>query len=273
MASVRGIGVAVMISWCGMRPCFSPFCASFRRCCTPKRCCSSTMTSPRRANSIPSWKSACVPTTMRTSPAARAASALRRVRALCEPESSATVSPSGCEPGAQVAPVLLGEQLGRRHERRLHPAAGGTRGRRGGDHGLAAADVALHEPRHGGVRREVRLGFRERAALCAGQGEGKRGEEARRELRLVRERERRVLPERVLAQPQREVVREQLLEGEPALRGVGPGGELREAGRARRVVQVVQRLGERRQPPRERGLARDAARRGRSARARAAPRR
>src|SRR5205807_1682929 len=81
MARVRGMGVAVMISWCGTRPSFCPFSESLRRCCTPKRCCSSTMTSARRANSMPSWKSACVPITTRTSPEAIASSALRRVRA------------------------------------------------------------------------------------------------------------------------------------------------------------------------------------------------
>ncbi len=42
--SVRGIGVAVMTRRCGGR---SAFACSIIRCATPKRCCSSTTTSPR----------------------------------------------------------------------------------------------------------------------------------------------------------------------------------------------------------------------------------
>ena len=102
MASVRGMGVAVMISWCGRRPCLSPFSESLRRCCTPKRCCSSTMTSARAAKSMPSWNSAWVPTTTRTFPPAIASSALRRVRAVCEPDTRATVSPSGANQSCRV---------------------------------------------------------------------------------------------------------------------------------------------------------------------------
>ena len=79
-ASVRGIGVAVITSRCGTR---SPSPARRRRltrCRTPKRCCSSTITRPRRANSSLSWISAWVPTTRSTSPLGR-----RRVRLACAP--------------------------------------------------------------------------------------------------------------------------------------------------------------------------------------------
>src|SRR5882672_9224159 len=78
MASVRGMGVAVMISWCGSFP--WPFCRSCRRCCTPKRCCSSMIASAREANFMLSWNSACVPTIIRACPAAMAASAARQAR-------------------------------------------------------------------------------------------------------------------------------------------------------------------------------------------------
>ncbi len=91
-----------MISWCGTCwPC-RPFSLSCMRCWTPKRCCSSTITSARRWNVTPSWNSAWVPTAMCTSPLATAAMALRRVRAGCEPESSATVMPSGRNQASSV---------------------------------------------------------------------------------------------------------------------------------------------------------------------------
>ncbi len=58
-ASVRGMGVAVITSTSGLQP----LRRSTARCITPKRCCSSTTTSPRRANVTASCTSACVPTT------------------------------------------------------------------------------------------------------------------------------------------------------------------------------------------------------------------
>ena len=44
---------------------------SAARCSTPKRCCSSTTTTPRLSNATPSWISACVPIAMSTLPSAR----------------------------------------------------------------------------------------------------------------------------------------------------------------------------------------------------------
>ncbi len=59
MATVRGIGVAVITSTCG-RP--SPaFSRSASRCSTPNLCCSSITTRPRSANRTCSSSSACVP--------------------------------------------------------------------------------------------------------------------------------------------------------------------------------------------------------------------
>ena len=59
IAAVRGIGVAVITSTSGTAaPAFS---RSAARCSTPKRCCSSTTTTPRLWNATPSWISAWVP--------------------------------------------------------------------------------------------------------------------------------------------------------------------------------------------------------------------
>ena len=69
-ARVRGMGVADMTSrWGRTAP---PFSARAERWATPKRCCSSAMTSPRSRYST-SWENrAWVPTTRSVSPAASA---------------------------------------------------------------------------------------------------------------------------------------------------------------------------------------------------------
>ena len=69
------------------------------------------------------------------------------------------------EPRGEVAPVLLGEDFGRRHQRDL--PSGFDRGERGerGDDGLARADVALHQPQHRRRFRDVALDFLRDALL------------------------------------------------------------------------------------------------------------
>ncbi len=90
MANVRGMGVADIISWCGLLP----FLRSASRCATPKRCCSSTMARPSRAKSTPSWISACVPTISCASLAV-AASCSRLALLFRLPDNQATLTPSG----------------------------------------------------------------------------------------------------------------------------------------------------------------------------------
>ena len=65
MASVLGIGVAVMTRICGG---LMFLVQSLALCLTPNRCCSSTMTSPRLWNCTGSSMSACVPTSILISP-------------------------------------------------------------------------------------------------------------------------------------------------------------------------------------------------------------
>jgi hypothetical protein len=83
------------------------------------------------------------------------------------------------EPADELLQVLLGEDLGRRHQRAL--PAGVDRACRGerGDDGLARADVALQQPvrRHGA--REVGIDLGGDAALRARQGERQRRQERR----------------------------------------------------------------------------------------------
>ncbi|MNP26574.1 hypothetical protein D3C76_1194350 [compost metagenome] len=94
MARVRGIGVAVMINWCGHNSPATPFLRRARRCWTPKRCCSSMIASARCLNLTSSWNSAWVPTTIGAPPAI-CSRALTRALPLSLPASQATSMPSG----------------------------------------------------------------------------------------------------------------------------------------------------------------------------------
>src|SRR5262249_9867467 len=61
-------------------------------------------------------------------------------------ERDADAGPS--QPGGEARHVLLGEDLGRRHERALKAVARGEEQREPGDDRLPAADVSLEESRH-----------------------------------------------------------------------------------------------------------------------------
>ena len=95
IATVRGMGVAVITSRCGGRPALS---RSRSRCSTPKRCCSSTTTSPRSANWTTSESRAWVPMTIPASPDAIRSRARLRAAAPMDPVSSTTCVPSGSPP-------------------------------------------------------------------------------------------------------------------------------------------------------------------------------
>ena len=83
--------------------------------------------------------------------------------------------------------VLLGEDLGRRHERRLPPALGGEDGREDGDDRLAAPDVALQEAPHGPARAEVLADLPDDALLRGRERERQRLLEARADRVVGRE--------------------------------------------------------------------------------------
>ncbi len=116
--------------------------------------------------------------------------------------------------------MLIGEQLRRRHQRDL--LAGRERGGRGErrDQGLAAADVPLDEPQHRLRQLEVGFDFRERPALRPGQPKRQRREQLLLQLAAAGERPARIALHAPPQQLQRQLVREQFLEREPALRRV-----------------------------------------------------
>ena len=88
IARVRGIGVAVITStWGG----FWLLLHSLALCATPKRCCSSTTTSPSLLNCTVSSITACVPTRMSTLPLASPSSTVLRRLPFTMPVSSSTL--------------------------------------------------------------------------------------------------------------------------------------------------------------------------------------
>ncbi len=112
----------------------------------------------------------------RSSARARARAARRR------PVSShATPTPSGSSQRSKLR-VLLGEQFGRRHQGRLHPAVHGTQRCGGGNDRLARADIALHQPQHRRARPKIGDPRSRRAPLAARRSalNGSAGEESAR---------------------------------------------------------------------------------------------
>ena len=71
------------------------------------------------------------------------------------------------EPAPETLRVLIGEQLGGRHQRDLPSAFDGGGRRERCDQRLAATHVPLHQPQHRLVELEVRLDLAEHAPLRA----------------------------------------------------------------------------------------------------------
>ncbi len=111
--------------------------------------------------------------------------------------------------------VLLGEDLGRRHEGALPPGLDRPEQRRQRDDGLPGADVALQQPLHRRRAREIAVDLGDRPFLRLGQGEGQHRAVALQELAAGRQR----LGDQLLAlgRParERELEDEELVEGEP----------------------------------------------------------
>ncbi len=243
MASVRGMGVAVMMSWCGRRPCFCALLPQ-RHALLHAEAVLLVDDDQRQAREVDALLEQrmradgdAAPRPRRSPPgrcAARARAASRTP--------GATVSPSGMEPVARLRQCCSASSSVGRHERGLEAAARRARRGRRRHHGLAAADVALHQPHHRHAGDEVALGIAQRALLRAGEGERQPGEEALRESRLVRQCPGRVGLERALAHLQR-TGDAPAVPRRPGAAGPGgcPAGQFRELRLARRAVQVADR--------------------------------
>ena len=136
--------------------------------------------------------------------------------------------------------MLARQNFGRRHQRRLAPGLRDMRHGERRDDGLAGADIALHQPQHALIGREIGADFVERAFLRAGQ--------LKRQVRLDRRRQPagapvlapRRAPQFPAHQPQRQLLREQLVERE-ALAGET---RRRDVAGLSRMVQQTQALAE-----------------------------
>ena len=96
MATVLGIGVAVMTRTCGRLS--AALARSASRCSTPNLCCSSITTRPRSANWTCSSSSACVPMMMPASPVNTSVRTARLAAAPTDPVSRATPVACSAEP-------------------------------------------------------------------------------------------------------------------------------------------------------------------------------
>ena len=198
---MRGIGVAVMWRTCGARPS-----TSAERCSTPKRCCSSTTATARSRNSKPFWISACVP-----DDDVRLAADLRLDRAGDERAADAELHAEALD----REEVLLGERLGRRHQRALAAGLDRPQERVERDDRLAGADVALEQALHRRRAREVGVDLGDRLLLMLGQLERECGAVAADQLARLRQRGGDLLLALGSAPRQRQLEDEQLVEGEP----------------------------------------------------------
>lgn len=116
--------------------------------------------------------------TMRASPEATASSAAFFSAVLRRPVSQAVPDAQRLEPGGDLPEVLLGEDLGGRHEGGLMTRGHGAQGGERSYDGLAAADVALNEAVHGTVRGQIGEDLVRDAALGVREVEGKLRKEA-----------------------------------------------------------------------------------------------
>ena len=121
--SVRGIGVAVITSMSGALP----LAVIARRWWTPKRCCSSTIASTRSWKTTASWNSACVPMTMSIAPRCDAVEHVGALAALLAAGEDRRCAGRPLGERRDGRKMLAGEDLGRRHQRRLAAGLGGAR--------------------------------------------------------------------------------------------------------------------------------------------------
>ena len=165
MLSVRGIGVALIVS----TSTFFFSCLIFSLCATPKRCSSSTTSSPRSRNSTSFDSSRCVPTMMSTLPAARSASVSFCSALRAEAAHHVDAHRKAGEALPQRLLVLKRQNRRRREERDL--LAVHHRLERGAHRhfGLAVADVAAEQPVHRRRRFHVALDVGDRRLLIERQ--------------------------------------------------------------------------------------------------------
>ena len=143
--------------------------------------------------------------------------------------------------------MLLGQQFGGRHQRGLQALLDREQRGHRGDHGLAAAHVALHQPQHRARPRQVLAHLREHPRLRRGQRERQRAAQPLDQHPLAGERLRALRLQRDPLPAQAQLVRQQLLDRQPPLRRVQARLQGRQVRIRGRVVQQAQGLAQWRQ--------------------------
>ncbi|CAM3774368.1 hypothetical protein BOFL111202_22640 [Bordetella flabilis] len=127
------------------------------------------------------------------------------------------------QPVDQLAEMLLGQDLRRRHHRDLYARLHGLRRGDGGHHRLAAPDIALQQAMHGKRPRQVGADFLHHARLRGRQGERQRAIQARHQaVGVLRPRQRQGLVRASCGTrgSQGQLLRQQLVELDTAPGGV-----------------------------------------------------
>jgi len=153
------------------------------------------------------------------------------------------------EPLLDLAEVLLGQDLGGRHQRGLLAGFNGTRRRQRGDHGLAAAHVALHQPVRGPVLRQVGLDLAPHPLLRRSQRERQRGQQACHQIARGRQRGGAAAGALASRQAQAQLLRQQLVELHALPQRVAVFRQRRLVGVRGRVMQAAQAGRQLRQAP------------------------
>ena len=162
-----------MCSTCGASPA-GALRSSARRWLTPKRCCSSTTATSSRSNSTTSSISAWVPTSSFSSPLASLPSRSLRRALRRRAREQRGLDQLARHQLLERREVLLGERLGRRHQRGLAAGLDRAQHRVQRDDGLAGADLAHQQPLHRPVVGDVFVDRGHRLALVAGRRERQR---------------------------------------------------------------------------------------------------
>ena len=155
------------------------------------------------------------------------------------------------EPADELLQMLLGQDLGRRHQRALPAGVDRARGGERGDDGLARADVALQQAVHRHAAAEVGVDLGADAALRARELERQRATQGLVQLAVRRRERRRALALALaLGEQLRELLRQQLVELEALPRGMRSVLERGRGEAGRRLVQMGERFAQGRQPAR-----------------------
>ena len=223
-----------------------PRAASASRCATPKRCCSSMTTRSSRANETEAWSRACVPTTTWAWPVASASVVERRAAGATEPVSRVTAMPASASISETVRASCRASRSVGASSAAWAPARAAIAERVRRDGGLARADVALDEPEHRRIGREVGPHVAHRPGLVLGQvhvptetpRQGRADRRPQRRLVLVADRQsvRALAASLAPARGHADLEREQLVVREPLACCFELGGVGREVGGFDRVA-------------------------------------